>query len=104
MVERRRSGKSAKIKIRRGAGKRGDGENVAFKRFDRNMLKNIGQKIDKQLSSQDKTTEWLGNRAKVARSTLREIVGGRSNPRILTLNAIAQALGYRNLVEFLRDV
>ncbi len=68
------------------------------------FLKKIGLKIHKNLFDQDKPVEWLAFRAGVARSSIREIMAGRSNPRILTLSAIAEALGYRGLVDFLQDL
>jgi transcriptional regulator with XRE-family HTH domain len=40
----------------------------------------------------------------IARSTLREITAGRSNPRLLTLVEIAHGLGYPDLKSFFQEL
>ncbi|MBI3555633.1 MAG: hypothetical protein HY074_05165, partial [Deltaproteobacteria bacterium] len=42
--------------------------------------------------------------ADIARSTLREIIAGRSNLRVLTFKNIAEGLGYKSIEEFLRHI
>ncbi len=74
-----------------------------FGSAERQMLKKIGLKIGRNLFAKSQSVEWLAIQVGIARSTLREIMAGRSNARILTLNAIAKGLGFKNLVEFLRD-
>jgi hypothetical protein len=71
---------------------------------ERAFLKSIGLKIQKELFNQDKPVEWLAFRVGVARSSIREIIAGRSNPRIITLRKIAEGLGYKNLIEFLQSL
>jgi hypothetical protein len=46
----------------------------------------------------------LSLQVNVARSTIREVIAGRSNVRILTLRAIVQGLGYASVKEFLADI
>lgn len=50
------------------------------------------------------TVEHLARDANVARSTLREILTGRSNPRFSTLGDIARALGLKSVLELLQKV
>lgn len=71
---------------------------------ERQLLRKIGLKINKCLYDQKKTVEWLAFGRGLARSTLREIIAGRSNPRVITLNSIAKGLGYRSVVELLKDI
>lgn len=74
-----------------------------FSSAEQNMLKRLGRKIQKDLHEQERAVESLAIELGIARSTLREIIAGRSNARILTLNQIAEGLGYKSLVEFLRQ-
>lgn len=76
----------------------------AFGEAERRVLKKIGLKIHKDLFQQNRPIEQLAFDTGVARSSIREIIAGRSNPRILTLSAIASGLGYRSLSEFLHDI
>lgn len=71
---------------------------------ERKVLKKIGLKIHKDLFQQNKPIEQLAFDTGVARSSIREIIAGRSNPRLLTLSAIASGLGYSSLSEFLSDI
>ena len=68
------------------------------------MLKKLGRKINKSLADTDRSVEWLSFESDTARSTLREIIAGRSNPRILTVKRIASALGYKNVEDFLKSL
>ncbi|MCM2278448.1 MAG: helix-turn-helix domain-containing protein [Oligoflexia bacterium] len=68
------------------------------------LLRRIGLKIHKDLHDQGRPVEWLAFNVGVARSSIREIIAGRSNPRLLTLTSIAKGLGYRNLVDFLISI
>ena len=74
-----------------------------FTASERQLLKKIGLRIHKDLFDQSKPTEWLAFKVGLARSTIHEIIAGRSNPRVLTLHSIAQGLGHSNLVDFLRS-
>ena len=65
------------------------------------LTRRIGLKIHKFLYENKCPPEVLAFKSGVARSTLREIIAGRSNPRILTLNTIAKRMGYSGLGEFL---
>lgn len=71
---------------------------------DQRFLKKVGLKIHKQLFEQGRSVERLALELGIARSTLREIIAGRSNLRILTLCSISSGLGYGTLVEFLSDI
>jgi transcriptional regulator with XRE-family HTH domain len=53
---------------------------------------------------QGMTVEELAVRCDLARSTIREIIAGRSDTRVLSLRAIATALGFADLTEFLGPV
>jgi len=67
------------------------------------MLKRIGLRIHKYLYENDKPIEWLSFKAGVARSSIREIIAGRTNPRLLTLMALAHAMGYK-VSELLNEI
>ncbi|MGK5089543.1 response regulator [Bdellovibrionota bacterium FG-2] len=71
---------------------------------ERVLLKKLGARITKKLQEKGKSSDWLASEASVARSTLREILSGRSNPRILTLHSLAKALGYEHVSELLKDL
>ena len=71
---------------------------------ERQLLRRIGLRIHKDLFEQRIPVERLAFELGLARSTLREIIAGRSNFRILTLNSIAKGLGYKSMVEFLNKV
>jgi transcriptional regulator with XRE-family HTH domain len=68
------------------------------------LLKSVGLRINRGLFEKHLRVEDLSADTGVARSTICEIIAGRSNPRFLTLNSIARALGYKGLHELLRDV
>ena len=68
------------------------------------LLRKIGLRINRDLFGQKKSVEWLAFECDIARSTLREIIAGRSNFRILTLKNIAEGLGYKSIEEFLRHL
>jgi transcriptional regulator with XRE-family HTH domain len=66
---------------------------------EQQLLRRLGHQISRDLARSEMKVEDLAYKASIARSTLREILAGRSNPRVLTLNAIASALGYSSLVD-----
>lgn len=68
------------------------------------ILRRVGLRIGKDLFEKSKSVEWLSFESDVARSTLREIIAGRSNPRILTLKRVTDALGYKGLEEFFKKL
>ena len=70
-------------------------------RSDEMLMKQIGLLIHKTLFESDKPVEWLSFKSGVARSSIREIIAGRSNTRILTLNALAKSLGFDDVADLL---
>mgnify|MGYP003345547099 CR=1 FL=1 len=68
---------------------------------DELLLRRVGLLIHKILYESKKPVEWLSFKSGVARSSIREIIAGRSNPRILTLHALAKSLGFDDVIEFL---
>lgn len=64
------------------------------------LLKRVGLKIIQDLNQRNQSVDALALQVGMARSTLREIIAGRSNLRLLTLESIATGLGYRDLSEF----
>jgi hypothetical protein len=67
-------------------------------------LRRVGLHIHRKLFLTQKPVEWLAFKSGVARSSIREIIAGRSNFRILTLDSIARSLGYRNAEDLLTAV
>ena len=74
-----------------------------FKTENALFLKQLGLRISTSLAEQKRSVDWLALNAQTARSTLREILAGRSNLRILTLTRISNALGFKSVPEFLRQ-
>lgn len=77
---------------------------MTFVHPNRQILKKIGLKIYKDLGKQQRSVESFAADLGLARSTLREIIAGRSNVRILTLLCIVEGLGYSSFVEFFQDI
>ncbi len=71
---------------------------------DKRLLRAIGLRIQNELYKQKRSVEDLSLDCGVARSTLREIIAGRSNPRLLTLHAVGISLGYSGVAEFLSKI
>jgi hypothetical protein len=76
-------------------------KSVKMSKADELLLKQVGLLIHKTLFENDKPVEWLSFKSGVARSSIREIIAGRSNARILTLNILAKHLGFNDVVELL---
>jgi hypothetical protein len=76
-------------------------KSTAFQKSDAILLKQIGLLIHKTLFETGKPVEWLSFKSGVARSSIREIIAGRSNTRILTLNTLAKNLGFSDVTELL---
>jgi len=68
------------------------------------LLRQIGLLIHRTLFDLGKPVEWLSFKSGVARSTIREIIAGRSNSRIATLNILARSLGFNDLIDFLNEI
>ena len=86
--------------------KRGNKREYEYSVKEKRSLKKIGLKVAYDLEHRlDKKhpVEWLSWRANTARSALREIIAGRSNPKFLTLLAISEAFEYESLPEFLDE-
>jgi len=79
--------------------KQNNGDNHQVEK--RALLRKIGSHIHRRLGELGKTNEWLSFQSGIARSTIFEIIAGRSNARILTLYMISDALGYSSLLAFL---
>ena len=77
---------------------------TAFSTTEQRLLKQVGLKINKELFQKGQSVEGLSFEIGVARSSIREIIAGRSNPRLLTLKAISLGLGYESLEEFLKAI
>ena len=73
----------------------------SLRRSDRLFLRRIGLAIHRRLFELEQPVEWLSFQSGVARSSIREIIAGRSNPRLLTLQALAESLGYKDVMELL---
>lgn len=78
--------------------------NPGVSRSEQMLLKQIGLLVHKILFDQGKPVEWLSFKSGVARSSIREIIAGRSNTRILTLNTLAKGLGFSSVIEMLDRV
>jgi transcriptional regulator with XRE-family HTH domain len=79
---------------------RGNGKKFVLSESEQHLLKQVGAQIVRDLNRTGMTVEELATKAGIARSTLREIIAGRSNPRLLTVHSAAIALGYPGIVSF----
>jgi transcriptional regulator with XRE-family HTH domain len=68
------------------------------------LLRHLGLKIMKDLTAKGMSVDAFALEIGIARSTLREITAGRSNPRLLTLVEIAHGLGYPDLKSFFQEL
>lgn len=68
---------------------------------ERKILKRVGRKIREDATKRGLKLDKLAVDINLARSALHEILVGRSNPKLLTLNAIAEELGYKNVMTFM---
>ena len=86
--------------------KRGHKREYQYSIKEKRSLKKISLKISYDLENrfqEKRPIEWLSWETNIARSALREIMAGRSNPKFLTLLAISEAFEYKNLPDFLKD-
>ncbi|MDC1175354.1 helix-turn-helix transcriptional regulator [Bacteriovoracaceae bacterium] len=75
--------------------------------MSKKLCKLIGKKIKEDIKTGRlgiDTIEKLSFEADVARSTIRELMNGNSDPRVGTLLKIVKALGYIDLKEFLSSI
>lgn len=68
------------------------------------LLRVIGRKIHKDLFDKGKPVEWLAWEAEIARSTVRRMFDGDGNIGIITYDRVAKALGYKDVLDFLRKL
>ncbi len=66
------------------------------------LLKTIGERIYRDLYKMEKSVEWLGFESETSRATIRRIFDGDRNVGVVTLNRVAQALGYKDIIEFFK--
>lgn len=72
--------------------------------FEEKFLKRIGRKVHKDLYDLEKPIEWLAWEAEIARSTVQRVFEAKHNVGIVTLDRIAKALGYADVIEFLKTI
>jgi transcriptional regulator with XRE-family HTH domain len=70
---------------------------------ERALLKKIGLKIHGRLFDRNMTVDDLADSSGLARSTLCEVIAGRSNPRLTTVERIANSLGFAGARELIRE-
>ncbi len=100
-----KNGSSKNGSTKNGSHKNGKSESKgAAGRSEQILLKQIGLLVHKCLFEKEKPVEWLSFKSGVARSSIREIIAGRSNTRILTLNSIARGLGFDDVIAMLEKV
>lgn len=75
-----------------------------FSAEEKRFLKRLGDQIRSELKTKKISVESMANRLGIARSTLREIIYGNSNVRVLTLLAIAKGVGCKDLPSFLKKI
>lgn len=68
---------------------------------DGHLLPRLGKAIKKRMRANGMTIESLAFGSGLARSSVREILAGRSNPQLLSLVQISWALGFSKVQELL---
>ncbi len=68
------------------------------------ILKAIGEKINRDRYKLGKSVEWLGIESETSRATIRRIFDGKYNIGVITLDKVAKALGYRDVMDFFREL
>lgn len=68
------------------------------------ILKRIADRVRRDLARKDKSVERLAFESETSRATVRRILEANRNTGIATLDRVAKALGYRDVLEFLREI
>jgi len=66
------------------------------------LLKAIARKIHRELSALGKPVEWLAFESETSRATIRRVFDADRNVGIVTLDRIAKALRYKDIVDFFK--
>lgn len=69
----------------------------------RKLLKTLGKTLRTEIERQGKSPDDVAYQTGIARSTMRSLLDGRSDPRFLTLERIVHDLGYPGLGAFLEQ-
>jgi len=64
------------------------------------LLKTIGLRIKAELVNRQLPVDRLAIESETSRGSVRRIIEGQSNTSIVTLDRIARALGYKDVIEF----
>ncbi|MCM2278449.1 MAG: helix-turn-helix domain-containing protein [Oligoflexia bacterium] len=70
-------------------------------RKSESFLRGLGTLLREEMGAQGKSPDLVAHQVGIARSTLRAILRGESDPRLLTVDAIARDLGYSGIAELL---
>ncbi len=100
----KKNGSSKNGSSKNGSSKNGKHDAKGLSRSEELLLKQIGLLLHRNLFERGKPVEWLSFKSGVARSSIREIIAGRSNSRILTLHSLARSLGFNDVIEMLEKV
>jgi hypothetical protein len=68
------------------------------------LVQTIGKKIHQDLFKKNKPVEWLAFEAETARSTIRRMFDGDGNIGVVTLDRVARALGYKDVIDFFKSM
>ena len=88
------------------AQKKGYKRAYEYSNREKKFLKKVGLQVSYDLQNrfeEARPIEWLSWETSVSRSALREIIAGRSNPKVITLLAISEAFEYESLQDFLNE-
>lgn len=67
-------------------------------------MKRIGRRIHKDAYEQDFAQDRLAVEAEVSRHTLERIFKGEDNIGIITLHRVSKALGYKGIIDFIKNL
>ena len=68
------------------------------------LLKAIARKIHSDLYNLGKPVEWLAFESETSRATVRRIFDADRNIGLITLDRVARAVGYADIIDFFRHL
>ena len=68
------------------------------------LMKRIGRRIHKDAYEQNFAQDRLAVEAEVSRHTLERIFKGEDNIGIITLHRVSKALGYKGIIDFIKNL
>lgn len=72
--------------------------------YEFKLLRQIGLKIKNEIVHHNTNVDRLAVESETSRGTVRRALKGEINIGLITLDRIAKAFGYKDVIEFLKDL